>query len=236
MISVVIPCLWSDPKYIDMTFQCVKSMGNIGQIIVVGNNAGFAENVNAGLRAATGDVIIVCNNDVEFIQHDWLEHLLKPIEDGYGIVSIRSSDCDGWATEDRLEENAKFGSIWAITRESFEKIGYLDERFGMGLFEDLDYWRRAREAGVKIAKNHAGLVEHQGKATFKEADPNNDMFMKNMFIYKQKWGDKAHIIETQPNAILLVDDYEIADGKHPKECLKLEVSLEDAERRWGKQW
>lgn len=185
--SIVIPCLWTQQKFIDMTFKCVSTIGITGQIVVVGNDASYAENVNAGLLATTGDVIVVCNNDIEFIQPEWLEHLLAPLKD-HDISSIRTTDSDGWTTEDKITEGDKFGSIWAMKRKVYETIGGLDESFGKGYFEDLDYQRRAENAGFKIAKNHAGLVEHMGKATFSEVDPDDHAYQQAMERYREKYG------------------------------------------------
>lgn len=187
-VSVIIPCLWSRPEFIDMTFKCVKTMGDIGQVLIVANNAGYAENVNVGLKEASGDVLIICNNDIEFIQPDWLKHLLKPLLEGYDISSIRTTDSDGWETEDKITEGDKFGSLWAMKRKVYETIGGLDESFGKGYFEDLDYHKRAEDSGFKIAKNHAGLVEHIGKATFGVVDPSDQHYVEAREKFKAKWG------------------------------------------------
>lgn len=169
-----------------MTFNCVKTLRPDLQTIIIANQAGYAENVNAGLRASAGDPIIICNNDITFIQPDWLEHLLKPLKEGYDIASIRTTDSDGWETEDKITEGDKFGSIWIMKRKVYETIGALDETFGKGYFEDLDYHKRAEDAGFKIGKNHAGLVEHIGKATFKVVDPEDKSYSqaKQRFIEK----------------------------------------------------
>ena len=188
-ISVIIPVLWADDTYLDMTLKCIKTMGNVGQIIPVINNAGFAENVNAGLRAATGDYLIICNNDVEFIQPDWLYHLITPLKDTYHISSICTTDSDGWQTYDYYEPNAKFGSLWCMKREVYDTLGGLDESFGKGYFEDLDYHKRAKEAGFNIVKNHAGLVDHTGKATFKHVDPDDTSYAEARNKFIKKWGE-----------------------------------------------
>ena len=187
-ISVIIPCLWDRQEFIDLTYKCVSSMGNVGQVLIVADNKGYAENVNVGLKEASGDVLIICNNDIEFIQPDWLKHLLKPLEIGYDIASIRTTDSDGWTTKDVITEGNKFGSLWAMKRNVYDTIGGLDESFGKGYFEDLDYQKRAEDSGFRVAKNHAGIVEHIGKATFRVVDPGDTSFQeaKEKFIYK--WG------------------------------------------------
>ena len=188
-VSVVIPCLWTEQKFFDMTVECLKTLRKDVQIIVIANNEGYATNVNAGLRAATGDYLIVSNNDIEFIQPDWLEHLLNPLKEGYDISSIRTTDADGWETEDIIEENAKFGSLWCMKRAVYETIGGLDESYGKGYFEDLDYQKRATDAGFRVAKNHAGIVEHKGKATFSVVDPDDTAFWEAREKFKRKWGE-----------------------------------------------
>jgi GT2 family glycosyltransferase len=207
-VSLIIPCYWANQELIDSTERCLASLDDpylqliivddgsplrhkpskFDEFIVSNKNLGYARAVNRGLDAANGKYIIICNNDIEFIQTDWLTHLLTPLENGYDISSIRTTDSDGWLTEDRLEENAKFGSIWAMKREVYDTIGELDTGFGKGYFEDLDYHKRAEDAGFKVVKNHAGLVQHQGKATFSDIDPDDKQYVSAMKLFRKKWG------------------------------------------------
>lgn len=251
-INIIIPCYWVTPELVDMTSQCLQSLGEKDGVLVVDDgspleypsdirlpeNQGYAAAVNAGLDGADGDYLVICNNDIIFIQPDWLDHLLKPLKESAGISTIRTTEPDGWQTEDRYEENAHFGSLWAMTRETYEALGPLDERFGKGYGEDMDYWHRARNAGIRIVKNHNGLAEHVGKATFKITDPQDTAFFKCAFTYKQKWGDEAGIYLTAPNTIMFFNKWEVQDmpQKQKDEYLHHELSLEDVEKRWGKQW
>lgn len=149
-------------------------------------NGGFPAAVNSGLKAATGDVLIISNNDIIFAEN-WLTELLKPLKD-YDISSIRVSDSDGHETEDKITEGDKFGSLWAMKRKVYEKLGGLDESFGTGTFEDLDYYVRAKKAGFKIAKNHSVAVEHIGRATFDVVDPEKKNFLRNKKLFEKKHG------------------------------------------------
>lgn len=216
MISMIITCYWVNPTLIDTTIDCLNSLNDTTdsepeEVLIIDdgspiefeftdntdfiqqfrtisreNNGGYAAAVNTGLYYAKGDPIIVCNNDIKFIQPNWLKHLTQPLKEGYDISSIRTTDSDGWATEDAYEIDAKFGSIWAMKRKVYQALGGLDEGFGKGYFEDLDYHERAKQAGFKVVKNHAGIVEHQGKATFKEIDPEDKTYSiaKTRFIRK----------------------------------------------------
>lgn len=211
--SIIIPCYWANLDLWDTTSKCLESLfttSNINEVFVVDDgspllpfevndldygtlikrpdNGGYASAVNTGLSKSTGDYLIVANNDLIFVQPDWLDHLVKPLEQGYDISSIRTTDSDGWETEDKITEGDKFGSLWVMKREVYEKIGGLDESFGKGYFEDLDYHKRAEDAGFKVAKNHAGLVEHKGKATFRVADPEDKSYTIAEKRFREKWG------------------------------------------------
>lgn len=218
MISMVIPCYWTTEELMRMTLRCMNSLNDTTdeepqEILIIDDgsplivhlkdetefvqqfkvlrrklNGGYAAAVNMGLFHSTGDPIIICNNDIEFIQHDWLKHLMKPLKEGYDISSIRTSDSDGWETDDYISEGDKFGSIWALKRKVYETIGGLDESFGKGYFEDLDYQKRAEDNGFKVAKNHAGLVEHIGKATFRVIDSGDKAYATAQNRFKEKWG------------------------------------------------
>mgnify|MGYP001793344699 CR=1 FL=1 len=51
----------------------------------------------------------------------------------------------------RLEVDRPVGFCLLFRRELLDKIGFLDERFGIGCFEDDDYCRRALLAGYRAA-------------------------------------------------------------------------------------
>lgn len=207
-VSIIVPCYHLYDEMVDMTMRCFKTMGEgIDEKILVDDgspaklrnlppgllviprieNGGYTVAVNDGLEAAKGDIIIVCNNDIEFVQPDWLKHLLKPLNEGYDISSIVTSD-QGWETKNEITEDDRFGSLFAMKRKVYDTIGGFDERFGTGTFEDADYYLRAKEVGFRIAKNWAGIVEHQGRATFDTVDPNHQIFEKNKQIFIDKWG------------------------------------------------
>lgn len=185
MISAIVPCLWANEELFEMTVKCLRGIKEVDELIVINRDRSYAGNVNAGLKIAEGDIIIVCNNDIEFYDPSWLHHLTWPLEE-YDICSTVTSD-QGWETKDELEEGAKFGSLWAMKREVYDTIGGLDESFG-NYFEDLDYQKRAEEAGFKVVKNHAGLVHHIGKATMKEIDPEDKQYQEAIKRFKDKWG------------------------------------------------
>jgi GT2 family glycosyltransferase len=134
------------------------------RLIALDFNHGYVAAVNKGIAAANGDIIIVGNSDLIFFK-GWLGHLLDPFADGYDITTIRTTEPDGWTTEDFRESGAKFGCIFALSRRVYTSIGGLDERF-LHYFADTDYRHRAIQAGFLVCKNHRGLIGHRGAATY----------------------------------------------------------------------
>lgn len=255
-VSIVLPCFWADESLLLMTEKCLESIlvdehlevelivvddgsplkAELGDAIQITlpENQGYAAAVNAGLDAANGEYLVISNNDIIFIQPDWLEQLLRPLKEGAGISTIRTTEPDGWQTENKYEENAKFGSLWAMTRATYEALGGLDERFGKGYGEDLDYWHRARNAGIRIVKNHSGLAEHLGKATFKVTDPKDTYFNEFLFAYHRKWPKEHRIFLIDENMVIGFNKWEIEDmdDRMREQYLKREISIEELERRW----
>lgn len=208
--SMIITYYYVDESTVEMTLECLDSLkyGRPDEVILVNDgtkvdtrllkypgiryyqrpdNGGYSACVNTGLELATGDVIIISNNDIVFTP-GWLTELVKPLEDGFDISSIRTSDGDGWDTEDKITHGDKFGSIWAMKRKVYETIGGYDESLGKSTFEDTDYRRRALMEGFKIAKNHNAAVEHLGRATMNSVYPDREDFAVGRDNYLKKWG------------------------------------------------
>jgi GT2 family glycosyltransferase len=207
-VSLIITSYHLDEEMAELTRKCIASLkyGRPDEVILVDDasplqvefegidrhvkrleNGGFPKCANTGWKAANGDILILSNNDVEYTP-GWLEGILKPLNEGYDISSIRVSDSDGWTVEDYIEEDGTFGSLWAMKREVYEKIGGFDESFDKGTFEDKDFALRAREAGFRIGKYHGALVEHVGRATMDKLYPNQEDFYEGQAKYLDKHG------------------------------------------------
>ena len=66
-----------------------------------------------------------------------------------------------WFTAGKLS-----GFCLLMKRAVYEAIGGLDERFGLGFFDDDDLAVRARRAGFELAVAHDLFVHHFGSRTF----------------------------------------------------------------------
>jgi GT2 family glycosyltransferase len=78
----------------------------------------------------------------------------------------------------------------AFRRDVYEKVGPLDEKFGMGMFEDDDYSHRMRLAGFRVVCAEDAFVHHYGQASFKKlsATEYQAIWDRNQKYYEEKWG------------------------------------------------
>ena len=80
---------------------------------------------------------------------------------------------------------------FALRRDVFERVGKLDESFGLGLLEDDDYSERIRQAGYRLAYADDVLVHHFGEASFGTlfATGERDALLRaNSRRFEEKWG------------------------------------------------
>lgn len=162
------------------------------RLVRLAANLGFSGNVNAGLRAARGDVLALLNNDAE-AEPTWLAELVEPFgaEPRLGSCASKILDHadraviasagdllrrDGLAAQrgngeaddgrfERAEEVfAASGGAAAYRRAMLEDVGLLDERF-VSYLEDVDLGLRARLRGWSCRFVPSARVYHRGSAT-----------------------------------------------------------------------
>lgn len=179
-------------------------------------NRGFAAGVNQALNLVQGEYIVLLNNDTVLTPH-WLEGLLGvasnvPQAGLVGPVSnevpepqrvlpdygINLSGLDTFAIERR---NAFAGNILGverisgfcllIPREILWGVGTLDERFGLGFFEDDDLGIRVRQAGYKLLVALDTYIHHWGSQTVKSLGiDTQNWLLENHGKFKEKWGEE----------------------------------------------
>jgi len=114
-------------------------------------NLGFTGNVNRLLSISKADVMVVCNDDLEFEDNlDWVyktDGIYFPRDTASGDLDI-------------------FGAIWAIDRKSFGRLGSLDEslpHYG----SDREYYNRAISKGIPVTKIKDVCINHRESATYR---------------------------------------------------------------------
>src|SRR4029077_2692559 len=89
-----------------------------------------------------------------------------------------------WFTVPKLS-----GFCLLMKRAVYEAIGGLDERFGLGFFDDDDLAERARRAGFELAVAHDLFVHHFGSRTFVGNGIDAEKLLdENQRRFATKWG------------------------------------------------
>lgn len=184
------------------------------KVIFNGDNLGFSVANNIGIRAA-GDCeyIILLNNDT-VVTRGWLSRLIYylddpatglagPVTNSIGNEARINVDYHGIEGLDAFAE--KYTHVHAgqtseiavlamycvgIRKEVLDRIGLLDERFSVGMFEDDDYSLRVRRAGYRVLCAEDIFVHHWGGASFKKLDQKEYLriFNENRAKFEDKWG------------------------------------------------
>jgi GT2 family glycosyltransferase/Flp pilus assembly protein TadD len=161
------------------------------RLIENGSNFGFARGCNQGIEAATGDYILLLNNDV-VVTENWLSGLLDCLqsEPNIGIVGPVTNNLSGiqqdpeavYKTMGDMHAYARtfwmknrhrriplrriVGFCMLFRRSLVESIGLLDENFGTGNFEDDDYCLRAALEGYRNFVAGDVFIHHYGSRSF----------------------------------------------------------------------
>jgi GT2 family glycosyltransferase len=71
-----------------------------------------------------------------------------------------------------------------------DEVGLLDERFGIGMFEDDDYALRVKQKGYKVICAEDVFVHHWGRASFSKLSQEEyqRLFDENRRKFEEKWG------------------------------------------------
>ena len=140
---------------------------------------GYPAAVNAGIKEAKGEFIVLLNDDTVLLPQDkncWIDTLLLPFQDeSVGITGpwmMRNTE---------IEQDFLCFFCCMIRKSMLDKIGLLDEAFGAGYAEDVDLCCRAVASGYRIVQvPDDGKVPYDGRfgyGTFPIYHQGNDTFM-----------------------------------------------------------
>lgn len=163
------------------------------EMIVLRNetNEGFAKGMNRGMRYSDAPYVCLMNNDT-LASPDWLNLMIAVAEANtqIGLINPALAPKEVDAKGDKwIETSGVNGFCMLIKRSTIKKIGYLDEVYERGFFEDTDYSRRAHEAGYISAIAKGAYVYHYGHKSFETLEEKGeDIFRKNRRIFESRWG------------------------------------------------
>jgi len=113
-----------------------------------------------------------------------------------GVPYRDLAEMHGFARRWRDEHRGKWftvpklsGFCLLMKRAVYDAIGGLDERFGLGLFDDDDLAERARRAGFELAVAHDLFIHHFGGRTFAGNGIDAEKLLgQNARRFAAKWG------------------------------------------------
>ena len=177
-------------------------------------NRGFAASNNLAAGQARGEYLIFLNIDT-VVTAGWIGRLLSaarrnpdagllgPVTNWAGNemrIDVPYYNCremeefaldvsrNRWYEVMEIDVAPLFCTL--LHRSVWEKIGELDESFGIGMFEDDDYSLRVRNAGLRVLCVEDCFIHHFGQGSFGKMDPATygRLFESNKQRFEEKWG------------------------------------------------
>lgn len=160
---------------------------------------GYPAAMNAGVEAASGEFVCLLNNDTEFVQPGWDERLVSVLEviQGAEIVAPAASySCHPGqraagplaVSQMELRETSDVPFVCAVMRRArYVDLGGLDEGFGLGNFEDVDFCWRVREQGGRVLIDPGVWLWHEGHATMSSLADFAGLLEENQRRFEGKW-------------------------------------------------
>ncbi|MBD1373017.1 glycosyltransferase [Hazenella sp. IB182357] len=187
-------------------------------VIYNDQNEGFPKGCNQGIQQATGDYLLFLNNDT-VVTPQWLHYMLDVFErhPHAGIVGPMSNhvsgpfqsipasyreltDLDHFARSHSAQNRGLVREVKRLTgicmlvrKEVISEVGFFDEQFGIGTYEDDDFCWRVVEKGYSLFVALDVFIHHEGNTTFSQLGRETlaQTLQRNQQLFQQKWGNRA---------------------------------------------
>lgn len=195
-------------------------------------NRGFAGGNNDGIKMANGRFLILLNSDT-MVSRGWLERIVGVLasDPAIGLAGPVSNSTGNeqtvYITGTTPEEILDEGVLWArmsrgdivpmerlcffcvaTRRDVVDKIGLLDENYGLGFYEDDDYCLRVKNAGFRLVCCEDVFVYHRGSASFDKAPcKTRELLKKNRCLLEKKFNIRYNPRHPRDRQLDLVASY-----------------------------
>lgn len=221
-----------DNASIDETAEYLKEIEVLHEnvkVVLNTTNRGFAGGNNDGIRASTGEYIVLLNNDT-VVTRGWLTGMVKrflagekkigivgPVTNSIGNEAMVRAGYTGLEnmpaaaytyTADHMGMTYPHDGVLAmfcvmLSRKLTEEIGLLDEHYGIGMFEDDDYSIAAQRAGYENLLVEDVFIHHFGSVSFKKLEnaEYRKIFDANRSYFEKKWNVKWEMHHYRPDMV-----------------------------------
>ncbi|ANE48778.1 hypothetical protein SY83_07205 [Paenibacillus swuensis] len=205
----------------DGTEAFLRSVAETGRVRYkrLGYNAGFAGAVNQGLMMARGSTVLLLNNDT-VVTRNWLGNMLQCLHSDprIGIVGPvtnfisgdqlvekkyrnlnemqryaaqnNQSDSSRWETAERVT-----GFCMLFRRDLLDRVGYLDEGYQFGNYEDDDYCLRVGMSGMRLVIARDTFIHHYGNRSIRDFGPAyQEVNERNADFFSEKWPSRDALL------------------------------------------
>ena len=143
----------------------VRSLHPLQTHILIGKDyPSFSKLVNDCITLSPTEIVIFCSHRVRPTPKD-IERLLQRIDDGYGLATLYRLGCFGFR------------------KELIRRIGFFDERFAIGGWEDNDFFLRLQEADIAYFEDES-IPYEGGDSLWKHPE---DKPKKSKEHFNAKW-------------------------------------------------
>jgi len=174
------------------------------KILKNSTNQGFVKSSNRAVAAATGELVVLLNNDI-YPHPKYIKSTLKHFNDlqvlGVGFSELGHENYgrifwqNGYLQIKEGFTNSTHISAWLsggssiIRRDYFLKLGGFDQVYEPFYFEDLDFGLRAWRSGYKLLWEPKSVVEHHHEST-------TSRFPRKFLVYVK---ERNHLISVLRN-------------------------------------
>jgi GT2 family glycosyltransferase len=197
------------------------------------NNRGFAGGNNDGVKEAEGDIVILLNSDTVLPEGTFgrmINHMKKNPDWGMlgPVTNAAGNEQKIYIGEDEVEKAMNAGERFcshstndcfaserldffcvAVRMDIYNRLEGLDERFGLGYYEDVDFSIKANLSGVKMMFAEDCFVFHSAGKTFSSVGKKKvgKLMHENKKKLKKKYSGKVRLFHMRNRNMKIMEKY-----------------------------
>ena len=197
------------------------------------SNRGFAGGNNDGVKEAEADIVILLNSDTvvpEGTFHRLINHMKKNPDWGMlgPVTNAAGNEQKIYIGEGEVEKAMNAGERFcshsindcfaserldffcvAVRRDIYNRLEGLDERFGLGYYEDVDFSIKANLSGVRMMFAEDCFVFHSAGKTFSNVGKKKvgKLMHENKKKLKKKYSGKVRLFHMRNRNMKIMEKY-----------------------------